>query len=85
MKEEIRKEILYDLAKAVEIMEVREQKDVEELKVLSDHGIEDVALHKDLDLISVTVLIYSLYKVVQSLKEEEYQEILSQLKFPVYQ
>ncbi|HIG93114.1 TPA: hypothetical protein HA242_05420 [Candidatus Woesearchaeota archaeon] len=81
MKEEIRKEILYDLAKAVEIMEVREQKDVEELKVLSDHGIEDVALHKDLDLISVTVLIYSLYKVVQSLKEEEYQEILSQLKF----
>lgn len=81
MKEVIKKEILYDLTKAIGILEQREAKDVEKLKVLSDHAIEDVALHKDLDLISVTVLIYSLYKIGKEVPPEDYKDILAELKF----
>ena len=80
MKEEIRKEILYDITRTVAILEVRELKDIEELKELSDHAIDDVALHKDLDLISVTVLIYSLYKIVQNVNEDDYKNLLTQLR-----
>lgn len=74
------KEIIYDLTKAVEILEHREPKDLELLKDLSDHAIEDVAVHKDLDLISVTVLIYSLYKIVNTLNDVDYKNITVNLK-----
>lgn len=80
MKEEIRKDVLYALQRAVEILNVKQVKDVEELKELSDHAIEDVAVHKDLDIISITVLIYSLYKIVQDLQDKDYQAILNELK-----
>lgn len=80
MKEVVRKEILYDLAQAIAILEQREAKDLEELKKLSDHAIEDVALHKDLDLISITVLIYSIYKIISSIPIEESKDLLSGLK-----
>ncbi|MEK6899573.1 MAG: hypothetical protein AABX05_00460 [Nanoarchaeota archaeon] len=80
MEETIRKEILYDIGETIRILEMREGKDVEQLRVLSDHGIEDVAVHKNLDLISVTVLIYSLYKIISSINDKEYQQILGELK-----
>lgn len=80
MKEVVKKEILYDLAEAIKILEEREEKDVEELKTLSEHAIDDVALHKDLDVVSITVLIYSIYKVVSSLGKEDYDDLLAELK-----
>ncbi len=80
MKEVIRKEILYDLQKTQEILTVRETQDLEQLQELSNHAIEDVAAHKDLDLIAVTVLIYSLYKVVPSLNDKEYTLLLQELR-----
>ena len=83
MKEVIKKEILYDLTRTIEILEVKEEKDFAQLEKLSEHAIEDVALHKDLDLIAVTVLIYSLYKIVRSLSEEDHQDILTELQFAI--
>jgi len=80
MKEEIKKEILYDLREAINILKKREKKDLEELKILSDHAIEDVALHKDLDIISITVLIYSIYKVINCLQEENYVSLMKELQ-----
>ncbi len=80
MEEAVKKEIKYDLAEAIKILQQRETKDVEELRALSDHGIEDVAVHKNLDLISVTVLIYSLYKMITSVPDKDYQNILNQLQ-----
>ncbi len=77
MKEVIKKEILFDLDKAIEILE---KKDIEELKKLSDHAIDDVALYKNLDLISVTVLIYSIYKIFTTLPKEDHLDILKELK-----
>ena len=62
------------------ILEHREPQDLEQLKDLSDHAIEDVAVHKDLDLISVTVLIYSLYKIINTLSDADYKTITAKLK-----
>jgi len=81
MKEAIKKEIIHDLNRTIQILEKREAKDIEELKVLSEQAIEDVALYKDLDLISVTVLIYSLYKIATCIPQEEYEDLLAELKF----
>ncbi|MBT3814616.1 hypothetical protein HOE37_05105 [Candidatus Woesearchaeota archaeon] len=81
MRREVKKEILNDLTKTIEILKQRELQDVEQLKDLSDHSIEDVALYKNLDLISVTVLIYSIYKVVRQMKEENYKDLIAELEF----
>ena len=80
MKEEIWKEILFDLAQAVQILRVKEVKDRGELKNLSDHAIEDVALHKDLDLISMTVLLYSLYKIDANISKKDSKTILEEME-----
>ncbi len=79
MKEAIRREIIYDLQESIRILEKPEESDIEELKKLSDHSIEDVAVHKDLDVISVTVLIYSLYKIIPSLSKDNYSQVLNLL------
>lgn len=78
MKEVVRKEILYDLTKSIEILQQRDARHKDELKDLSDHAIEDVAIQKDLDMVSVTVLIYSLYKVWDCLGDE-YPKIVERL------
>lgn len=83
MKEAVKKEILYDLQEVIKIIKVKEVGDIEQLKQLSNHAIEDVALHKDLDMISVTVLIYSIYKVVQCIRDEARQKLLRQLSSAV--
>lgn len=80
MIEVIRKEIRGILVKTIGILEVKEEKDIEELKELSDKAVEEVALHKDLDLISVTVLVYSLYKIIKRVGVKDYQEIVRGLK-----
>ena len=80
MEEAIKKEILYDVSQAISILERKEKNDVDQLRVLSDHGIEDVAVHKNLDLISITVLIYSLYKIVNSIPEKDNQAIIRELQ-----
>ncbi len=80
MKEAIRKEIVYDLDKAIQILQVRETTDVEELKNLSDHAIEDIAAERDLELVSVTVLLYSLYKIITSVDAPVYANLVPALK-----
>ena len=80
MKEAVKKEILFDLGKAVEILKKTDVGDSEELKQLSNHSIEDVAVHKDLDLISVTVLIYSMYKVLNSMNDEDKKDLVTELE-----
>lgn len=80
MKEDIRIEILHDLQAASSILEQREKKDIEELKTLSDHSIEDIAVQKDLELVSVTVLLYSLYKTITCIDAKAYDKILKELQ-----
>jgi len=81
MEEVIRKEILADLVQVIEILKVKTEAALVKLEELSEHSIEDVALHKDLDLISITVMIYSLYKVAHALKEKDKDEIVAELEY----
>lgn len=79
MNELVRQEILHDLSRASEILKVKEAKDLQELTELSDHAIKDIALHKDLDLVSVTVLIYSISKIIAKLTVDDHQELVKTL------
>ncbi len=80
MKEVVRKEIVYDLNKLTNFLRCWPKCNLEELKSLSDHSIEDVALHKNIDIISVTVLIYSLYKLLPTLTTNQtVNDLLTQL------
>jgi len=80
MKEEVKKEILFDLDKTIEILKVKEIQNVRRLETLSEHTIDDIALYKDLELVSVTVLIYSLYKIIDCLTEKIHSEIVKELQ-----
>ncbi len=80
MKEVLKKDILNILDKTISILEVREHKDFEELKLLSDQAVESVALHKDLDVISITVLVYSIYKIAKDMLPQNYKDLLTELK-----
>jgi hypothetical protein len=81
MKEVLKKDIIEILSKTIAILEIQEKKDFEELKKLSDQAVETVALHKDLDIISITVLIYSIYKIARDIPKENYRDLLAELKF----
>ena len=83
MNEEVKKEIIADLGRTAEIMVVKDARDLEELRQLSEHSIEHIAVHKDLDLVSVTVLIYSLYKIENSLQETARKKIVAALRSAV--
>lgn len=80
MKGIIRKEILYVLSQSILILEIKEAKDLEQLKDLSEHAIDDVAIHKDMDLVSITVLVYSIYKIIPEMKDDDYKDLLTELK-----
>lgn len=80
MKEAVRKSLSKDLHKTIAILETKEAKDALELKSLSDHTIEDVALYKNLDAISLAVLIYSIFKTYNCISGENYAQLLKTLK-----
>ena len=84
MKEEVKKEILDGLKQARGIMERMDPAEFEELKKLSDHTIEEVAAQKDLDLIAVTVLLYSFYKVASTIKEADRKALIKELNGAIY-
>ena len=80
MKEVVRKDILDLLNHSIEILKVKKEDNIEKLKSLSNKGVESVALYKDMDLISVTVLIYSLYKTVTCISPSDYQYLLKNME-----
>ncbi|MAF13562.1 MAG: hypothetical protein CMI53_01580 [Parcubacteria group bacterium] len=80
MKEVVKKEILNLLTQAFDILKVREEENLEKLKEVSNKGVESVALYKDMDLISITVMIHSLYKIITSVSANDYQYLLKDLE-----
>ena len=84
MKEVMRKSLLKDVGRVIVILEKRKGKenpDLERLKELSDHTIKDVALFKNLDAVSLAVLIYSIYKTLPCMSEENVKDLITELKF----
>jgi len=70
MNQEIRKEVLAILDRAVEILAVTEIRDIIELKQLSDKTLEASSLFQDHDSITVGVLIYALAKTFERDSED---------------
>ena len=77
---EVKTEIITDLSRTAKILEVKDLKDLEQLKDLSEHAIKHIAVHKDLELVSVTVLIYSLYKIENCLRENDRARVVETLQ-----
>lgn len=80
MKRIVKQSLLKDIDLAISILETSEQSDLEKLKELSDHTIKDVALYKNMDAISLAVLVYSVYKVLPCITDENLKNILAELK-----
>jgi hypothetical protein len=76
MKDVVKRGIIKDLNKAIQILQQKKQMDVEAMKQLSNQAIEDVALHKDLDVVSITVLFYSIYKVIDCIDDESFDYLI---------
>ena len=65
MNKIIKKDILSIISKTIEILKIKEEKDIIELKELSNHTIHDSSIFQDTDSISIAILIYSLSKVIE--------------------
>ncbi len=65
MDEVVKKDILQVLSDVSGILHVGEEKDVAELRELSNHTIHNASIFQDEDSISIAILIYSLSKVIE--------------------
>ena len=65
MENKVRKDILKVLHRAIDILSVREEKDVLELKELSNHTIHNSSIFQDEDSISFAILMYCLAKLIE--------------------
>jgi len=83
MEERIKKDILTVLLETLDILKLREESDVLELSKVSDHVIHNASVYQDEDSISVAVLIYSIYKIIERpmyLDEKSYRLIEGLIK-----
>lgn len=67
MNEKVKKDILNILKKAIKTLRKREEKDIIELRELSNHTIHNASIYQDEDSISIAVLMYSLAKIIERL------------------
>lgn len=65
MDEVVKRDILSVLSGVVGILEVEEEKDVSDLRELSNHTIHNASIFQDEDSVSIAILIYSLSKVIE--------------------
>ncbi len=65
MDEVVKKDILRVLSDVTNILKVEEEKDVADLRELSNHVIHDASIFQDEDSVSIAILIYSLSKVIE--------------------
>ena len=65
MNETIQRDIIAILSDAIDILKVKEEKDITELKELSNHTIHNASIFQDEDSVSVAILAYSLSKIIE--------------------
>ena len=76
----IKKDILAVLNELIEILKVKEESDVAEIRELSNHVIHNASVFQDEDSVSVAILIYSLSKIIERKQRNlDYEKILSML------
>lgn len=77
MNEIIKKDILSILSEVISILKVKEDKDIIELRELSNKTVHNSSIFQDEDSISIAILVYSLSKVIERKKQIDYKEIIS--------
>jgi len=65
MDEVVKKDILEVLSDVIKILAVEEDRDVADLRELSNHTIHNASIFQDEDSVSIAILIYSLSKVIE--------------------
>ena len=78
MDPKIRQDALDAVEKVIEILKTKEDKDILDLKELSDHTIHNASIFQDDCSVSLAVLVYALSKIMMRYPQEgyEYKEIL---------
>ncbi len=83
MIQSIKEDIIKVLVRAIDILEIKEEKDILELKDLSNHTIHSASIFQDQDSISIAVIIFAIYKLAErpaKLDPLIYSSIFIQLK-----
>jgi len=65
MQPPIKQDILNILNEALYLLRTKEESDIYKLKELSDHTIHNASVFQDQDSISVAIVIYSIYKMIE--------------------
>lgn len=80
MNETIKKDILDIISKTIGILKVKEEKDIVELKNLSNHTVHNASIFQDEDSVSIAILIYSLSKIIERrFGEMEFKSMINML------
>lgn len=81
MHETIKKDIVSVLSKLIGILSVKGEKDIIEVRELSNHTIHNASVFQDEDSISIAILTYSLSKIIERKQGElNYNNIVTLLK-----
>ena len=79
MDQKIREDALKIVERVIEILQLKDDKDILELKDLSDHTIHNASIFQDECSVSLAVLVYALSKIMDKYPQDspEYKEILN--------
>lgn len=81
MDDLVRKDALKIVGRVIEILKVKEEKDVSELKDLSNHTIHNASVFQDECSVSIAVVIYALSKIIERNPEQlNYKKIIGFLE-----
>ena len=84
MHELIKRDIIAVLNDLIEVLKLKEERDIAEIKRLSNHLIHNASIFQDEDSVSVAILIYSLSKIIERREGNfDYKKILSILNLCV--
>lgn len=85
MHDIIKKDIISVLTDFAEILKVKEESDVVQMKELSNHVIHNASVFQDEDSVSVAVLIYALSKIIERKQRDlDYNKILGMLNSCIF-
>tara|TARA_Y100000310_G_scaffold133590_1_gene132574 strand:+ start:75 stop:632 length:558 start_codon:yes stop_codon:yes gene_type:complete len=81
MNDTIKRDILSILSQIIEILRVKEDKDIVEIRELSNHTIHNASIYQDEDSVSIAILVYSLSKICERKQGElDYNSVINLLK-----
>ena len=81
MNEIIKKDLIAVLSDLLDILKSKEEKDIFEIRNLSNHTIHNASIFQDEDSVSIAVLIYSLSKIIErKYRSFNYSSVMPQLR-----